>query len=187
MESESDCGDLFDAVEGLYEESRDQGHAEGLELGIRHSFVQGEELGVAYGQKIGEELGYYIGCLMVWQRLIHASERTQRLSFEQALDAAALSALNRTKLTKELACFVATIEVFPFDPKVEELTDMLDLLRGKFKLIQVMVGRFAKSLPRFHFPLSSSSASSSTQFADDELPIGTSHKLPLRPTGDLSF
>src|SRR3989338_1066721 len=71
-----DVFDLFDLVESLQAQSREQGNAEGIELGMMNSFREGEQLGLVYGEKMGAEIGYYCGVIMVWKELLWLTDPT---------------------------------------------------------------------------------------------------------------
>ena len=156
MTSEEDI-DFFDAIEQIHENAREMGHQEGLELGIANSVEQGEMMGRSQGELIGRELGFYIGVLLIFNDYIEKNKPSK---------------IPSAKILKEITSLIAHLSQFPVDPKDESLTDLLDLIRGKFKLICSMLKGLAPLLRSFDMH--------STQ-----TPI--SSYLPIFATSDLSF
>ena len=92
--------------------------------GERLGFIDGRDIGFAKGFEIGQELGYYSGCFSVWATCVRA-------------DPECFSG----RAQKAIAGFGEMLTSFPIDdPLNEEILEILNQVRGKFKTIVALIG-----------------------------------------------
>jgi len=97
-----------------------KGYEDGVKAGATAGFVEGYEVGVTYGLRTGQEVGFYYGCALAWQ--------------------ATLPKPLPTRTERALESLIEVIRQFPHDnPQHEQLTDLLELARSKFRLLCVHV------------------------------------------------
>ena len=93
---------------------------DGEKLGL----VEGREVGFAKGFEVGQEMGFYAGCHAVWARCV----REDPECFSE-------------RAKKGIASFGAALESFPIDdPLNEEILEILNTVRGKFKTVVALLG-----------------------------------------------
>ena len=107
---------------------------DGEKLGL----VEGRDVGFAKGFEVGQEMGFYAGCHAVWARCV----REDPECFSE-------------RAKKGIASFGAALESFPIDdPLNEEILEILNTVRGKFKTVVALLGMHHEYNPATSFGLS---------------------------------
>jgi hypothetical protein len=119
-ENEGTEGDLFDCVLGLESAAVEEGRNRGLEYGREQGLVEGRKLGLQRGGDLAKELSFY-----------HSYATTTLFLLPLTLTN---PALNRARITQNLAAVVQLIDKFQFKAEDEGLDDQLGLIRAKFRL-----------------------------------------------------
>jgi hypothetical protein len=106
----------------------DTQYQEGYKTGYNDGLVSGKEegrqVGLKTGFQVGEELGFYQGSLDVWTSAIHIDEVT-------------FSA----RVRKNIEQLAALVNSYPLsDPENEEVQDIMDKIRLKFRVITASLG-----------------------------------------------
>lgn len=92
--------------------------------GERLGLIDGREVGFAKGFEVGQEMGFYAGCHAVWARC--AREDPECFS---------------ARAQKGIAAFGQMLSTFPInDPLNEEILEILNAVRGKFKTVVALLG-----------------------------------------------
>ena len=100
---------------------------EGEKLGL----VEGREVGFAKGFEVGQEMGFYAGCHAVWARCVAEDPR-----------------LHRREAGRRDAVGSA-VRAFPIDDALnEEILDILNAVRGKFKTVVALLGMHHEYNPK---------------------------------------
>eukprot|EP00877_Chromochloris_zofingiensis_P010366 jgi/Chrzof1/5583/Cz16g08040.t1 len=93
---------------------------------------EGRELGLQKGFEIGVEVGYYRGCVRMWRRL----QDTQPDVIPVRAD-------------RSITAMEDLLQAYPLhNPQDEQLQDMLENLRGKFKAVVTVLGKSHEYLPK---------------------------------------
>ena len=93
---------------------------EGEKLGS----VEGRQVGFAKGFEVGQEMGFYAGCHAVWTRCLKSDPDVFGHRAARSIDA-----------------FGEMLGSFPIhDPLNEEIQEILNAVRGKFKTIVALMG-----------------------------------------------
>lgn len=103
-----------------YNDGFKEGHSDGFGLGKE----EGREVGLKMGFQVGEELGFYRGCVDVWKSVL-------------CIDQKAFS----TRIQKSIEQLSELVDQYPlFEPENENVQEMMDSIRLKFKLISANLG-----------------------------------------------
>eukprot|EP01125_Pyxidicula_operculata_P004397 TRINITY_DN1673_c0_g1_i1.p3 TRINITY_DN1673_c0_g1~~TRINITY_DN1673_c0_g1_i1.p3 ORF type:complete len:138 (+),score=12.36 TRINITY_DN1673_c0_g1_i1:25-438(+) len=115
-------GDPFDSILNLEEQFIKEGEKDGTIDGKRNAETEGYSAGFNFGWEIAEEIGYYAGCTEGW---ICLSETTKKIP-------------PRTK--KVLLTLKQVIKELHLDPENQNVTEQMDTIRNKFKLVTTQLG-----------------------------------------------
>ncbi|KAH6764958.1 hypothetical protein C2S52_013963 [Perilla frutescens var. hirtella] len=111
--------DLFESTLNLEESHLKEGYDEGYADGLISGKEEGQQVGLKSGFEAGEELGFYRGCVDVWSSAIRADPNFISPRVEKTI-----------KQMDEL------LRNYPMlEPENESVSDMMDALRLKFKVI----------------------------------------------------
>ena len=94
--------------------------------------MEGREVGFAKGFEVGQERGFYAGCHAVWARCVAEdpecfTERARR----------------------GVESFGSAVRAFPIDdPLNEEILEILNAVRGKFKTVVALLGMHHEYNPK---------------------------------------
>ncbi|WVZ66144.1 hypothetical protein U9M48_015413 [Paspalum notatum var. saurae] len=103
-----------------YQEGYKSGYNDGLPSGKE----EGRQVGLKMGFQAGEELGFYQGCLDVWMSAT-------------CIDQNAFSA----RVRKNIEQLAALVRSYPLsDPENEQVQDMMEKIRLKFRVITASLG-----------------------------------------------
>ncbi|XP_062188829.1 uncharacterized protein LOC133892107 [Phragmites australis] len=103
-----------------YQEGYKNGYHDGLSSGKE----EGRQVGLKMGFQVGEELGFYQGCLDVWTSATR-------------IDQDAFSA----RVRKNIEQLAALVRSYPLsDPENEQVQDMMEKIRLKFRVITASLG-----------------------------------------------
>ncbi|KAG6752458.1 hypothetical protein POTOM_044688 [Populus tomentosa] len=120
----SSIEDIFDSSLNLEETHFKEGYNEGYSQGLMSGKEEAEQTGLKMGFGIGEELGFYRGCVDVWNSAILVD--SNRFS---------------TRLKESIKKMEELIEKYPvLDPEDERVTEIMDSLRLKFRVIRAGLG-----------------------------------------------
>eukprot|EP00274_Cyanoptyche_gloeocystis_P008195 CAMPEP_0196652214 /NCGR_PEP_ID=MMETSP1086-20130531/1447_1 /TAXON_ID=77921 /ORGANISM="Cyanoptyche gloeocystis , Strain SAG4.97" /LENGTH=134 /DNA_ID=CAMNT_0041982635 /DNA_START=80 /DNA_END=484 /DNA_ORIENTATION=+ len=120
----SNEADFLDAVLHIDEQFIQDGYEQGRIIGQEVERKEGAALGVQKGFEIGNEVGFYEGCLQVWEALC--------ISHPELFSDRSLKSLQI--LREKIAEFSWN------DPRKEDILDVLDQIRGKFKQSKSQIG-----------------------------------------------
>eukprot|EP01090_Pellita_catalonica_P010758 TRINITY_DN22200_c0_g1_i1.p1 TRINITY_DN22200_c0_g1~~TRINITY_DN22200_c0_g1_i1.p1 ORF type:complete len:144 (-),score=24.31 TRINITY_DN22200_c0_g1_i1:64-495(-) len=109
---------MFDSLLGLEASWVDEEREDGRKKAESAGFAQARDLGVVKGKEIGMEIGWYKGCMIGWKRIL--DNQPDR---------------NTDRLCKAMKRLNDSIVAFPRDPSVEDFWELLDKVRGKFKVV----------------------------------------------------
>ncbi|WIA35849.1 hypothetical protein OEZ86_004234 [Tetradesmus obliquus] len=116
--------DLFDSAIELEQSHIQQGARDGKRDGMRTGLAEGRALGLQKGYEIGMEVGHYAGCVRMWRAL----QQQQPGSIP-------------TKLERSIAAMEECLLQYPlYKPQDEELHELLEQLRGKYKTVLAGLG-----------------------------------------------
>ncbi|KAH0459252.1 hypothetical protein IEQ34_012066 [Dendrobium chrysotoxum] len=102
----------------------EEGFRDGYRDGVPFGEVEGREVGLKHGFQVGEELGFYRGCVEVWKSAIRIDPNSFSSSVQKRIDQ--LSELS---------------ENYPlFQPENENVQEMMDSIRLKFRIISANLG-----------------------------------------------
>jgi len=121
--------DIFSSIISLEQTFIEEGRAEGKLHGARLGKTSGIELGYKTGFELGNELGYYLGCVEGW--LLVVNKHPNNFS---------------SRTTKTLLDLKATISSMKVDPSHEQMTEEVEKIRNKFKMMSTQVGFTQKYL-----------------------------------------
>jgi hypothetical protein len=86
--------------------------------------VEGRQVGFAKGFEVGQEMGFYAGCHAVWTKCVTCDPDCFGERARRSIDA-----------------FGEMLGTFPIhDPLNEEILEILNAVRGKFKTIVSLMG-----------------------------------------------
>jgi len=123
MDSNNNINDIFDSLLTIEQTFIEEGRADGILYGSRLSRKEGIELGYKTGFELGNELGYYLGCVEGW--LLLSTKFPNKFS-------------DRSK--KTLLSLKGMITSLDLDPTRETMTDDVQKIRNKFKVMSLQVG-----------------------------------------------
>ena len=93
--------------------------------------VEGRQVGFAKGFEVGQEMGFYAGCHAVWTRCVRSDPDCFGERARRSIDA-----------------FGEMLGSFPIhDPLNEEILEILNAVRGKFKTIVALMGMHKEYAP----------------------------------------
>ncbi|CAH1790741.1 unnamed protein product, partial [Owenia fusiformis] len=118
----SNNDDIFHDIVMLEETFHKKGYVEGIEQGKESGVKDGFQLGYDKGKQIGIEIGTYAGFAKTWKAILEQDEQPK----EKAL--------------KTLKALIELVERFPSDPATENLFEILDKIRAKFKQACSLLG-----------------------------------------------
>ena len=120
---------MFDDISLSENKFTDQGYQQGLESGLKKSYIEGEELGWVKGKQIGAEIGFYTGFVSTYRLKINSEISENSANSEAAAKKKTdkiLAALNKLE--------TLTVE-FPDYNSKEGFEEKLEEIRAKFKLV----------------------------------------------------
>ncbi|KQK15924.1 oral cancer-overexpressed protein 1 homolog [Brachypodium distachyon] len=101
-----------------------EGYKNGYDDGLVSGKEEGRQVGLKMGFQVGEELGFYQGCLDVWMSVIRLEE-------------GAFSA----RVRKNMEQLAVLLSKYPLsDPENEQVQDMMEKIRLKFRVITASLG-----------------------------------------------
>ncbi|KAL4567052.1 hypothetical protein LXL04_022623 [Taraxacum kok-saghyz] len=115
----TDLDDIFGDSLNLEDTHKNEGYQEGYDTGFASGKDDGREVGIKTGFITGEELGFYRGCIDVWTSVV----RVDPTCFSNRVQ----------KKIKEMDDLVSKYPIL--DPENENVTDIMGLLRLKFRAI----------------------------------------------------
>nr|GMD10603.1 protein LTO1 homolog [Ipomoea batatas] len=111
--------DIFDSSLNLEDTHYKQGYSDGYADGLASGVEEGRQVGLKTGFEVGFELGFYRGCIDVWISAIR-------------LDPTCFS----PRVQKNIVQMDELLRKYPIsDPENESVTDIMDSLRMKFRVI----------------------------------------------------
>ncbi|KAI3710912.1 hypothetical protein L2E82_40708 [Cichorium intybus] len=114
-----DPDDIFGDSLNLEDTHLNEGYKEGYDTGFASGKDDGREVGLKTGFITGEELGFYRGCIDIWISMI----RVEPTCFS-------------TRVQKKIKEMDELVSKYPIlDPENENVTDIMGLLRLKFRAI----------------------------------------------------
>ncbi|KAJ7981406.1 oral cancer-overexpressed protein 1-like [Quillaja saponaria] len=116
--------DIFDSSLNLEETHLKEGFDEGYKHGLIASKEEAKQVGLKVGFEVGEELGFYRGCIDVWNSAI----RVDPTRFSSRVQ----------KGIKQMEELVSKYPIL--DPENEEVQEVMDGLRLKFKTVCASLG-----------------------------------------------
>ncbi|KAL6572958.1 hypothetical protein OROHE_002434 [Orobanche hederae] len=116
MESTEDIfGSTLNLEEAHLKEGYDEGYSDGLVAGKE----EGQQVGQKIGFEVGEELGFYRGCVDIWNSAIRVDPN-----------------FVSNRIQKTIKQMDELLKKYPIlEPENETVSDMMDLLRLKFRAI----------------------------------------------------
>ncbi|KAH0459249.1 hypothetical protein IEQ34_012063 [Dendrobium chrysotoxum] len=116
--------DFLDSTVLLEQTQYEEGFRDGYRDGVASGKVEGREVGLKHGFQVGEELGFYHGCVEVWKSAITIDPNSFSSRIQKRIDQ--LSELS---------------ENYPlFQPENENVQEMMDSIRLKFRIISANLG-----------------------------------------------
>ncbi|KAI0504976.1 hypothetical protein KFK09_015933 [Dendrobium nobile] len=116
--------DFLDSTVLLEQTQYEEGFKDGYRDGVASGKEEGREVGLKHGFQVGEELGFYRGCIEVWKSAIMIDPNSFSSRVQKRIDQ-----------LSELA------ENYPlFQPENQNVQEMMDSIRLKFKIISVNLG-----------------------------------------------
>ncbi|XP_031131478.1 protein LTO1 homolog [Ipomoea triloba] len=111
--------DIFDSSLNLEDTHYKQGYSDGYADGLASGVEEGRQVGLKTGFEVGFELGFYRGCIDAWISAIR-------------LDPTCFS----PRVQKNIVQMDELLRKYPIsDPENESVTDIMDSLRMKFRVI----------------------------------------------------
>ncbi|KAF6266233.1 hypothetical protein COO60DRAFT_1697298 [Scenedesmus sp. NREL 46B-D3] len=116
--------DLFGSAHELEQSHIQEGARDGKRDGMRLGLAEGRALGLQKGYEIGMEVGHYAGCVRMWRAL----QQQQPGSIP-------------AKVERSIAAMEECLLQYPlYQPQDEELHELLEQLRGKYKTVLAGLG-----------------------------------------------
>jgi len=129
LEETKDMTFSLDSLINLEESLMKEGHKHGFEKGREEGIEEGYQLGITKGNEIGTEIGYYKGCMISWTRLSKL--------FPDTFSTRALKSLEHLEsLLSQCSS--------DLNPQNEELLNIVEKIRAKFKMVNSLFGRHFK-------------------------------------------
>lgn len=159
---------MFEALLHLEDRLVQEGLQNGRLNAHQVAFDDGRQLGLAKGAEMGHELGFYFGNLLLWRCLHPPPPPPPPAVVEGAGDEQQKQHVHR-RAAEALGKLQELVCSFPRDPTREDLFELLDRIRGKYR----QTASLLKAPPAWArypgYPTTAAAASSATSLpsADD--------------------